>query len=185
MISVDIEQVKQYNKILETYKNKSAQLKAEIEVNSREINRLCGELSKELGIEVTPENIRSIYEEQVKSINNNLAVGMDILNRIREEERIAQEDAVAQTSAANTVQNGVAYQAPVQAPVQTPVQTPTPAAQPNQPPIPPMFGAGSAPFGAQSFNPSRMSEAAVQEQNENSKIFDDIGGIPPIFSGNI
>ena len=183
MISVDIEQVKQYNKILETYKNKSAQLKAEIEVNSREINRLCGELSKELGVEVTPENIRSIYEEQVKSINNNLSVGMDILNRIREEEKIAQEDAVAQTSAANTVQNGVAYQAPAQAPVQAPVQT----TQPNQPPIPPMFGAGmgSAPFGAHSFNPSRMSEAAVEEQNENAKIFDNIGGIPPIFSGNI
>lgn len=75
-----------YNAELKKYQDQASQLRAGIEYSTKELERLCGELSKELGITVTPENIESIREERLAKIENTLKVGNEILNRIKSEE---------------------------------------------------------------------------------------------------
>ena len=83
---VNIEQVRQYNQSLKQYRDKAAEVKAKIDFNKAELARLCQELSNELGIEVTPENVAQVRDEQIAKIENTLSVGNEILNRIRSEE---------------------------------------------------------------------------------------------------
>ena len=97
---INIEQVRQYNASLREYKEKSSNLRAEIEFNQQELARQCAELSKTLGIEVNPENVNSILEDRVAKINNTMAVGNEILNRIRAEEAAA----IAANSTPHTAQ---------------------------------------------------------------------------------
>ena len=112
---VDLNQVKQYNASLKQYKDKAASLNAEIEYTNKEIDALCAELTNELGIQVTRDNIQQIYEEQVSKINSTLQSGNAVLAKIASEEQ-----------AASTVATPVTPVAPV-APV-TPV-APTPVMQ--------------------------------------------------------
>lgn len=104
---INIEDVKKYNASLKEYQDKAAQVRAAIEFNTNELNRLCSELSKELGIQVTPENIEQIREERIEKIENTLKVGNEILNRIKSEE-----------ANANSAMTSGNYQTPA---VQTPV----------------------------------------------------------------
>lgn len=64
---IDINQVKQYNASLKQYRDKAANINAQIEFNKNELNKLCSELTTELGIEVTENNIEQIYQEQVEN----------------------------------------------------------------------------------------------------------------------
>lgn len=110
---IDLNQVRQYNASLKQYKDKAASLKAEIDYTNKEIDTLCSELSAELGINVTRDNIQQVYEDQVSKINSTLQSGNAVLSKIASEEQTAQ----AQT---------------VQTPVQTPVQSiPTPPEAPT------------------------------------------------------
>lgn len=110
---IDLNQVRQYNASLKQYKDKAASLKAEIDYTNKEIDTLCSELSAELGISVTRDNIQQVYDEQVSKINSTLQSGNAVLSKIASEEQTAQ----AQT---------------VQTPVQTPVQSvPTPPEAPT------------------------------------------------------
>lgn len=110
---IDLNQVRQYNASLKQYKDKAASLKAEIDYTNKEIDTLCNELSAELGISVTRDNIQQVYEDQVSKINSTLQSGNAVLSKIASEEQTAQ----AQT---------------VQTPVQTPVQSvPTPPEAPT------------------------------------------------------
>lgn len=110
---IDLNQVRQYNASLKQYKDKAASLKAEIDYTNKEIDSLCSELSAELGISVTRDNIQQVYEDQVSKINSTLQSGNAVLSKIASEEQTAQ----AQT---------------VQTPVQTPVQSvPTPPEAPT------------------------------------------------------
>lgn len=83
--NVDINQVRQYNDLLKQYRDQAAKVNAEIEFNSKELESLCKELSTELGITVTPDNLEQIYEERVAKINSTLQSGTEILNRIKME----------------------------------------------------------------------------------------------------
>ena len=98
---IDLNQVRQYNASLKQYKDKAASLKAEIDYTNKEIDTLCSELSAELGISVTRDNIQQVYEDQVSKINSTLQSGNAVLSKIASEEQTAQ----------------------VQTPVQTPVQS--------------------------------------------------------------
>lgn len=110
---IDLNQVRQYNASLKQYKDKAASLKAEIDYTNKEIDTLCSELSAELGISVTRDNIQQVYDEQVSKINSTLQSGNAVLSKIASEEQTAQ----AQT---------------VQTPVQTPVHSvPTPPEAPT------------------------------------------------------
>ena len=86
MKELNVQEIKEYNDRLREYKEKSSKIKAEIEFNTAELSRLCEELSVELGIEVTMDNLEEIYNDRVDKINNTLKVGKEILERIREEE---------------------------------------------------------------------------------------------------
>ena len=95
---IDLNQVKQYNASLKQYKDKAASLNAEIDYTNKEIDALCAELSTELGIQVTRDNIQQIYEEQVSKINNTLQSGNAVLAKIANEEQAASAVATAQAT---------------------------------------------------------------------------------------
>ena len=120
---VDLNQVKQYNASLKQYKDKAASLNAEIEYTNKEIDALCAELTNELGIKVTRDNIQQIYDEQVSKINSTLQSGNAVLAKIASEEQ-----------AASTVATPVAPVTPV-APT-TPVMQATPPVAPVAPTVP-------------------------------------------------
>ncbi|MBO5389253.1 MAG: hypothetical protein J6A59_14205 [Lachnospiraceae bacterium] len=84
---VNIEKIKEYNASIRAYKEKSSSLTAEIKFNTQELNNLCAELTHELGVEVTPENVEKIYNERVESILETLKSGNEIIARIEQEER--------------------------------------------------------------------------------------------------
>jgi hypothetical protein len=101
MQGINTEDVKKYNASLKQYQDKANQVKAGIDYNTKELNRLCEELSAELGVQVTPENIRQIRDERIAKIQNTLDNGKEILRRIQAEE-----------AAANTIQAPQVTQTP-------------------------------------------------------------------------
>lgn len=129
---VDINQVKQYNTSLKQYRDKAANINAQIEFTQKELNTICGELSAELGIEVNESNIEQIYAEQVEKINATLKSGNTVLAKIaEEEEKIATGQVTQPVQQVDPVQP---VQQPIQ-PVQQPVQPVAPVAQ-SQPVAP-------------------------------------------------
>ena len=84
-MSIDVERVKSFNARYREAQQKAATIKAEIDMNNREIDRLCTELSNDLGITVTRENVEQVYASNVEEINKKLELGEDILNRINNE----------------------------------------------------------------------------------------------------
>ena len=73
--NVNIEAVRNYNSELKMYKEQASKLAVEIEINEKELNTLCQQLTAELGVSVTPENVEQIYNEQVAKINQTLETG--------------------------------------------------------------------------------------------------------------
>lgn len=147
--NIDLREVKKYNESLKKYQDAAAQVRAGIEFNKKELARLCSELSQELGVTVTPENIEAIREERVAKALNTLSVGNEILDRIRKEEAQDASSSIPAAVAQPTVaQPGFAQPGFVPAPpVFTPPAQPQAQAQPatdntfaNIGNIPPMFG---------------------------------------------
>lgn len=93
-MGIDVERIKEYNRKYKESQSKVMSLQAELDMNNKEIDRLCKELSIELGIEITRENVESIYVEKVKEINSSLELGESILNRIENEEKGLKESSV-------------------------------------------------------------------------------------------
>lgn len=147
--NIDLREVKKYNESLKKYQDAAAQVRAGIEFNKKELARLCSELSQELGVTVTPENIEAIREERVAKALNTLSVGNEILDRIRKEEaQDASSSITASVAQPTAAQPGFAQPGFVPAPpVFTPPAQPQAQAQPaadntfaNIGNIPPMFG---------------------------------------------
>lgn len=143
---VDLNQVKQYNASLKQYKDKAASLNAEIEYTNKEIDALCTELTTELGIQVTRDNIQQIYEEQVSKINSTLQSGNAVLAKIASEEQ-----------AASTVATPVAPVTPV-APTTPVMQTavPTPPVAPTAPTAQETTSVAGSVFGTASPTPATL-----------------------------
>lgn len=155
-----LEQVKQYNNNLKQYRAKSAQLTAEIEYINREIDTLCNELTAELGVQVTKENIEQMCKEQSEKIINSLQSGNAVLAKIASEEQNATsvnntqpaqptftQQVVQPTPVApvqqtmNVMQSNVVPQASVQGSVFNGQNTPLPNT-PNGAILPPLFNLG-------------------------------------------
>ena len=98
---VNIDEVKKYNASLKQYKDQSARLTVEIEMNEKELKQLCEQLSTELGVSVTPENVEKIYEEQVGKINQTLETGNAILKKIEQEAMGVKNNPVPNATAVN------------------------------------------------------------------------------------
>ncbi|MBO5388620.1 MAG: hypothetical protein J6A59_10850 [Lachnospiraceae bacterium] len=119
--NINLEEVKRYNATLKQYKDKAASLNAEIEYTNKELDSLCAELTAELGVTVTRDNIEQIYNEQVAKINSTLQSGNAVLAKIASEEQSVQ----TQNSATQSfVQSAVQQPQMVNTPVQTPAQAP-------------------------------------------------------------
>lgn len=98
---IDLGQVRQYNSALKTYKDQSASLNAEIEYTNNEIESLCVQLTQELGIQVTRDNIEQVYNDEVAKINSTLQSGNAVLAKIAsEEQNRANSNTVGNTSGA-------------------------------------------------------------------------------------
>lgn len=98
---IDLSQVRQYNSTLKTYKDQSASLNAEIEYTNNEIDSLCAQLTQELGIQVTRDNIKQVYNDEVAKINSTLQSGNAVLAKIAsEEQNRANGNTVGSTSGA-------------------------------------------------------------------------------------
>lgn len=83
---LDIQRIRKFNSEVNEQKKKASELIARMEFNKGELKRLCDELTVELGVPVTPENIEEIYKQCVAKINNSLTTGEEILNRIKNDE---------------------------------------------------------------------------------------------------
>lgn len=125
---VDTNVVKQYNTSLKQYKEQSARLSVEIEMNEKELKQICEQLSAELGTTVTPENVEEIYNEQVNKINQTLETGNAILKKIEQEAAGVKVGTVQPTQPVQPAQ-------PVQ-----PTQPVQPQAMPGMAPVPPSLG---------------------------------------------
>ena len=80
---MDINAINSYNARVREAQEESSKLDSEIKFSERELEKLCAEISAELGETVTPENIREIYTREVAKVENTLKVGEDILSRIQ------------------------------------------------------------------------------------------------------
>lgn len=98
-MGLDIQEIKRYNAEYKAYQQKASSTQAEIAVNEREIDKLCAELTQELGIQVTRENAKQVYEERVAKIQEELKRGREVIDRIK-----AEEAGGGQTGAASAVQ---------------------------------------------------------------------------------
>lgn len=84
---LNVEEIKRYNESLRAQRERASKLNLEIEINTAELNRICAELTNELGIQVNASNLEQIYNERVAKINSTLQNGTEILKRVAEEEQ--------------------------------------------------------------------------------------------------
>jgi prefoldin subunit 5 len=157
---VNLEEIKQYNASLKQYKDKAAALNAEIEYTNKEINSVCAELTAELGVTVTRDNIEQIFNEQVSKINSTLQSGNAVLAKIASEE------------AASNPMNNTAQSVPVQPVPSVPVQ-----------PVPPTAPAMTPTYT----QPSNMTQPAqsFESQQTSGSVFGTVqpssSQLPPLF----
>lgn len=125
-MAVDVARVRQYNARLATNKEKTAQLRAEVNMTNNEIAQLCAELSKELGKEITPENAMAEYEQYIAQLESTLTAGEQILDRVEN----------TGNQVAETVDSGNVFNQPqVEQVAQPQVEQPAQPAQPAQPQV--------------------------------------------------
>lgn len=175
--NVNIEAVRNYNSELKMYKEQASKLAVEIEINEKELNTLCQQLTAELGVSVTPENVEQIYNEQVAKINQTLETGNAVLQKIKQEASgTAQTQAPSQAQTVQPVQPAQQTYAQPQQTYSTPVQTQVNnvQTQPNafmqnagvQTPV--FNNAATSPEVSQLPNPSNMMNNTI---NGNKSLF--------------
>lgn len=85
-MSIDLERVREYNKRCNSYKEKLSELSAERKIVSANLDNICKQLEKQLGREVTPQNIEEVYKAESLKVMNTLEAGESILKRIERAE---------------------------------------------------------------------------------------------------
>lgn len=95
---INIEEVRQYNEELKRNKERANTLMAQKELYERELNSKCLELSKELGVEVTKDNLMQIYNEYEERLRQTLETGRAVLQKIVQAE---QQNTVVQQQEVN------------------------------------------------------------------------------------
>lgn len=136
-----MQRVKQYNAQLKMAKEQSSKLRTEIEYSNRELNKLCEELSTELGTQVTPDNIQQVYEAEMAKLERNLQTGEEILARIYGNSGVVNNTPNADNVGA-PVNSGVTMGASAPSPVGVGVAPGIPV---NVAPIEPISGSGVTP----------------------------------------
>lgn len=108
MERLDLDRIREYNKNCNEQKRKLAQLIAERNIKQENLNRLCSQLSQQLGMEVTVDNIEKVYEDKVQSVNNILEAGEGILKRIKESEEPDEQIGEGPVGEGQVVEEGIA-----------------------------------------------------------------------------
>ena len=130
MNNVNIEAVKQYNTNLKKYSDLSSKLQAEKQFLSGEIDTACRELSAELGIDVTINNIQQVRDDLCAKINSTLQSGNAVLAKIASETQAktaGTAEAIGVSAGAGQVYSGI---------TQVPTQTAMEQAMAQQPVAP-------------------------------------------------
>ena len=91
--NVNTEEVKKFNLALKEYKDRAVRINAEIEFLSKEIDTLCAELSTEVGVQVTRDNIETVCKDLADKINSSLQSGNVVLAKIADVEQSEQSKA--------------------------------------------------------------------------------------------
>jgi hypothetical protein len=135
---LDPEQIKQYNKSVETYREQARTLSVQIDMSEKEIVRLCSELSAELGEEVNKDNVETVASRIVQQYQTSLENGTAIFNRIESEQQAIQYGAAA-VPVVNTVGPAALAEAmrTEENPEEWNVAPPPPMPMPYSPPPPP------------------------------------------------
>ena len=76
---LDINKIQEYNERVSTVSKKLQAKQTEYEMKHKELLRLCAELTEELGVEVTEENLEEICEMYEQQVSNTLQAGEEIL----------------------------------------------------------------------------------------------------------
>lgn len=79
-----LERVKAYNDERKKAESESAKLSAHVTYAEQDLSRLCKELTELMGIEINKDNVDDILKKEREKILNDLEVGEEILNRIKE-----------------------------------------------------------------------------------------------------
>lgn len=193
-MALNIEQIKEYNKELKIHQEKLANARSRKAVHEENLINECKVLSQELGIEVTPENIEDIYKKQMAKMEETVATGTEIMQRIKAEE----QQLLNQNKQVNSIQQNINQ--PVTQPQQVnsnPVYQNNQVEQVQRP-----MGVGVSNFGqpyqGQQFQGQPLQGQPFQGQsigfNQNiqmngldngsqEQVFDEniFGNIPPIF----
>lgn len=82
MEKLNIERIREYNTKCNEYKTKLSNTIAERKIMSDNLNNLCSQLSAQLGVDVTPDNLEQVYAERSQAIKQTLESGEEILRRI-------------------------------------------------------------------------------------------------------
>lgn len=132
MNNVNIEEVKQYNANLKQYTAMSSRMQAEKEFLLKEIENGCSELSAELGIEVTKDNIQQVRDDLCAKINSTLQSGNAVLAKIASETQAqtGSSDPIGVSAGAGQVYGGV-NQVPTQTAMEQAMVAPQPTIAPQ------------------------------------------------------
>lgn len=79
---IDIDVVRQYNEELRASKEKASMLTAQVELYKKELTSKCAELTKELGITVTEDNLEQVYADYEAKLVQSLETGRAVLQKI-------------------------------------------------------------------------------------------------------
>lgn len=85
-VSIDLDRVRSYNSKCNDYKKKLSNILAERKFMAERLEQTCAQLSKQLGMTVTPDNIEEVYESKSKEIMQTLETGEEILRRIESDD---------------------------------------------------------------------------------------------------
>lgn len=94
MEKLNIERIRQYNSKCNEYKTKLSNTIAERKIMANNLASLCEQLSAQLGIQVTPDNLEKVYEDKAQAIKQTLESGEEILKRIEGATDMSADEAV-------------------------------------------------------------------------------------------
>lgn len=84
-MAISIAEIKEFNAEVVRYKEELQSVGNEVELNRRDIKRLCDELTERLGYEVSEKNIEQVYKQMLKEVEQDMEAGKAILTRIQSE----------------------------------------------------------------------------------------------------
>ena len=84
---MDITEIRNYNKEVQTYQSKASELLASKDYRQKELDKLCKELTELTGRQVTPDTLETVYTEMMSQFQQTLNTGREIINRAKAEEQ--------------------------------------------------------------------------------------------------